>query len=154
MRIYDDAPRREYEDVMRSIGRILDLERLRDVLLVEIESGFLVRGWTVATDSSRGEWGSQSKLELQIGDDDIQTHLEAAFARRGSSETGGQNEVAMRILGHHVDSLKASDIMVTEQAGDWLLRCIDPKASRHQLFEFTGDDVKRLTGQGVQDRRK
>ena len=44
MRIYEGTPRQNWEEVLRSIGAWADAERLKDLLLLELEGGFLVQG--------------------------------------------------------------------------------------------------------------
>jgi hypothetical protein len=154
VRVYNDAPRREYEEVLRSIGSVLDRKHFRNVLLVEVDQGFIVRGVAVAEDAAHGGWGSFARTELRFQDGEVQSELDNAFARRGSTHTGGSNERSLRIIGQHIDRLKASDIMVTEQDGDWLLRCLEPSAERHQLIEFQSGDLAELTDNAVGERRK
>ena len=44
MRIYDGAPRQDYEGVLRSIGAMLDQRGMREITLAETDDGFLVQG--------------------------------------------------------------------------------------------------------------
>ena len=41
MRIYDGSPRQDWEEVLRSIGAFADSERLKEILLLELEGGEL-----------------------------------------------------------------------------------------------------------------
>jgi hypothetical protein len=63
MRIYDGAPRREYEEVLRSLGATIDGAGIRHFLLLETNAGFLLRGLTV-------EAHPQSAEHTLIQDDD------------------------------------------------------------------------------------
>ena len=47
MRIYEGSPRQDFEEVFRSIGAHLDAVGMRDVLLIEVEDGFIVQGLAV-----------------------------------------------------------------------------------------------------------
>jgi hypothetical protein len=154
MRVYQDSPRGEYEEVLRSIGSSLDRHNMRDILLVEVEDGFIVRGASLSENAAHGGWGSMARAELRFGEGEVQGELDDAFARRGSLHTSGAIERALRIVGRHIDGLKASDIMAAEQDGDWLLRCLVPGTPRHQLIEFQAADLAQLTDTAVDERNR
>ena len=44
MRIYDGSPRQQWEEVLRSIGAFADREALKELLLLELETGFVLQG--------------------------------------------------------------------------------------------------------------
>ena len=44
MRIYEGSPRQQWEEVLRSIGAFADREALKELLLLELESGFVLQG--------------------------------------------------------------------------------------------------------------
>ena len=44
MRIYDGSPRQDWEEVLRTVGAFADSERLKDILFLELESGFVLQG--------------------------------------------------------------------------------------------------------------
>ena len=48
MRIYDGSPRQDWEEVLRSIGAFADAERVKELLLLELDGGFLLQGLGVA----------------------------------------------------------------------------------------------------------
>ena len=49
MRIYDGSPRQDWEEVLRSIGAFADRERLKELLLLELEAGFILQGMALPT---------------------------------------------------------------------------------------------------------
>ena len=49
MRIYEGTPRQNWEEVLRSVGAWADAEKLKDLLLLELDGGFLVQGLQPAT---------------------------------------------------------------------------------------------------------
>jgi hypothetical protein len=153
VRVYPDAPRGKYEEVLRSIGSVLDRHNLRDILLVEVDEGFIVRGVALAEAAAHGEWGSLERTELRFGDGEVQGDMDAAFARRGSAHDRGPAERALRIIGRYVDGIKGSDIMAAEQGEDWLLRCLQPGTLQHVLVEFLAPDVAQLNDAGERQRR-
>ena len=44
MRIYDGSPRQDWEEVLRAIGSFADRERLKEILFLELEAGFVLTG--------------------------------------------------------------------------------------------------------------
>ena len=44
MRIYDGSPRQDWEEVLRAIGAFADREKLKELLFLELEEGFLLQG--------------------------------------------------------------------------------------------------------------
>ena len=73
MRLYEGAPRHNYEDVLRSIGAVLDQRGLRDMTLVELDDGFVVQGLALVPGTG-GTWtDTEARLEKEtvqlLGDD-------------------------------------------------------------------------------------
>jgi len=60
MRIYDGSPRQDWEEVLRSIGAFADEERLKELLFLELEGGFLLWSWRAASCSRA--WGSRVEV--------------------------------------------------------------------------------------------
>ena len=44
MRFFDHLPRRDYEEALRSLGRLFDDGRLEDILVMELADGFMATG--------------------------------------------------------------------------------------------------------------
>ena len=154
MRIYEGSPRQDFEEVFRSIGAFLDQRGMKDVLLVEAPDGFIVQG-LVTTGSAGGAWsesiGTQVKETLTFLDDDIARFMEEGVARRGRPEpppthVAGYYEAAFRVLGRWLDSQKPRDVFFFEQDGAFVLRLLigGQAGSRHELAEFTRDDITQL----------
>ena len=51
MRIYEGSPRQDFEEVLRSIGAILDARALRECLLLEVPEGFIVQGMSTEAET-------------------------------------------------------------------------------------------------------
>jgi hypothetical protein len=154
MRIYEGSPRQDFEEVFRSIGAFLDQRGMKDILLVEAPDGFIVQGLVVAG-SSGGAWseslGSQVKETLTFLDDDIARFMEEAAARRGRQppppiHEAGYYEGAFRVLGRYMDEQKPRDVFFFEQEGAFVVRLLmgGQAGSRHELAEFTRDDINQL----------
>lgn len=162
MRIYEGSPRQDFEEVFRSIGAFLDQRGMKDVLLLEAPDGFIVQGLVTAGQAG-GAWsesvGVQSKETLTFLDDDIARFMEEAGARRGSgvsaASAGGHYETAFRVIGRYMDEQKPRDVFFFEQDGAFVLRLLmgGQQGSKHELAEFTRDDIDELVARGPGLRR-
>ena len=158
MRIYEGSPRKDFEEVFRSIGAFLDQRGMKDVLLLEAPDGFIVQG-LVLSGQSAGTWsdsmGAQNKETLTFLDDDIARFMEEAAARRGQeppppSHLAGYYETAFRVLGRYMDEQKPKDVFFFEQGGAFVVRLLmsGQQGSHHELSEFTRDDIDELVARG------
>jgi len=158
MRIYEGSPRQDFEEVFRSIGAFLDQRGMRDVLLLEAPDGFIVQG-LVVTGSTTGTWsdtmGTQTKETLTFLDDDIARFMDEAAARRGVAEIppgrpAGHYETAFRVIGRYMDDQKPRDVFFFEQEGAFVLRLLmaGQAGSKHELAEFTREDIDALVARG------
>jgi hypothetical protein len=158
MRIYEGSPRQDFEEVFRSIGAFIDQRGMREVLLVEAPDGFIVQG-VVTSGQGGGAWsesiGTQSKETLTFLDDDIARFMEESLARRGHpgpepNRDAGFYETALRVIGHYMDEHKPRDVFFFEQDGAFVVRLFvgGQAGSRHELIEFTRDDIAQLVSSG------
>jgi len=158
MRIYEGSPRQDFEEVFRSIGAFLDTRGTRDILVLEVPDGFIVQG-LVAAGADGGAWsesvGSILKETLTFLDDDIAKFMEEAAARRGGAPAApdphaGPYEQALRVIGRWMDGQKPKDMFLLEQDGAYVIRLLvgGPAGVRHQIAEFTREDVAGLIAQG------
>jgi hypothetical protein len=156
MRIYEGSARQDFEEVFRSIGAFLDQRGMRDVLLLEAPDGFIVQG-LVSSGASSGSWsdtmGTVSKETFTFLDDDIARFMEEAGARRGTgvpASPAGRYEAAFRVIGRYMDDQKPRDVFFFEQEGAFVLRLLmsGQAGSRHELAEFTRDDIADMVARG------
>ena len=158
MRIYEGSPRQDFEEVFRSIGAFIDQRGMREVLLVEAPDGFIVQGVVTAGEAG-GAWsesiGTQSKETLTFLDDDIARFMEESVARRGQpgpdpKRDAGFYETALRVIGHYMDEHKPRDVFFFEQDGAFVVRLFrgGQAGSRHELVEFTREDIAQLVSSG------
>ena len=158
MRIYEGSPRQDFEEVFRSIGAFIDQRGMHEVLLVEAPDGFIVQG-IVTAGAAGGAWsesmGQQTKETLTFLDDDIARFMEESVARRGkpqpdANRDAGYYETAFRVLGRYMDEQKPRDVFFFEQDGAFVLRLLmsGQAGSRHELAEFTRDDIAELVARG------
>jgi len=158
MRIYEGSPRQDFEEVFRSIGAFIDQRGMRDVLLVEAPDGFIVQGLVISGASS-SSWsdtmGTLVKETLTFVDDDIARFMEEAAARRNRTpppppHVAGHYEAAFRVIGRYIDEQKPHDVFFFEQEGAFVLRLLmsGQAGSRHELAEFTRDDIDEMVARG------
>jgi hypothetical protein len=163
MRIYEGSPRQDFEEVFRSIGAFLDQRGMKDVLLLEAPDGFIVQG-LVVSGGGTGTWseslGSQVKETLTFLDDDIARFMEEAAARRGRQpppplHEAGYYETSFRVIGRYMDEQKPRDVFFFEQDGAFVVRLLlgGQAGSRHELAEFTRDDIAQLVASGPRLRQ-
>jgi len=165
MRIYEGSPRQDFEEVFRSIGAFLDQRGMKDILLLEAPDGFIVQGLVLAGASGGGTWsesiGTQVKETLTFLDDDIARFMEEAAGRRGRttdasapapapSHIAGFYETAFRVLGRYMDEQKPKDVFFFEQDGAFVVRLlhIGQHGTRHELAEFTREDIDQMVSSG------
>ena len=152
MRIYDGSPRQDWEEVLRSIGAFADRERIKELLLLELDQGFVLQGLGMAGGGGDSDsFGALVKRTYELTDDQVAELMDVAAAARGSADDDRAHpdllnyyELSLRILGAYVDSQKAHDVFFFEQEGTYVLRLFGATGSggpRHQLSEFTRDEM-------------
>ncbi len=159
MRIYEGSPRQDYEEVLRSIGAFVDQRGLHEILLAEAPDGFIVQG-VVSQTQDASAWADPqmtiTKETYTFLDEDIARFLEDSQARRRTgpdndgSPMAGQYERTMRVIGRYIDDQKPKDVFFFEQEGAYVLRLLmnTRQGSKHQLAEFTADDLESMVRQG------
>lgn len=83
---YSGTRRVDYEDIFRAIGYFIDQNNLKEVCIVELTEGFLVRGLHYTTEHSGYQTISETFL---FTDDDLEQILEDAYKRRQGPAKGG-----------------------------------------------------------------
>jgi hypothetical protein len=165
MRIYDGSPRQDWEEVLRSIGAFADRERLKELLFLELDQGFVLQGLALAGGGADSDsFGSLAKRTYELTEDQVAELMEVAATGRGSApddqpHPGLMNyyELSLRILGAYVDSQKAHDVFFLEQDGTYVLRLFGASGSHgggHQLSEFTRDEMLAMIGSAPEQRRQ
>jgi hypothetical protein len=164
MRIYEGSPRQDWEEVLRSVGAFADSEGLKELLLLELDGGFLLQGLGVQAGGASSEsYGSATKRTYELTDDQVAELMEASSAKRGSADSDWPHpdltnyyELAMRILGSYIDNQKAHDVFLFEQEGSFVLRLFGVAGSRtpgHQLSEFTKDEILAMIESAPEQRQ-
>jgi len=165
MRIYEGSPRQDWEEVLRSVGAYADQERLKEVLFLELEGGFLLQGLGMrAGGADSDSFGATAKRTYELTDDQVGQLMDANAARRGSADADRPHpdmtnyyELAMRIIGAYIDSQKAHDVFLFEQDGSFVLRLFGVAGSHgagHQLSEFTRDEILAMIQSAPEQRQQ
>jgi len=164
MRIYEGSPRQQWEEVLRSIGAFADRERLKELLLLELDAGFLLQGLALP---QAGAWseseGILTKATHELPDEEIGKLIDEAEAKRSEEppttshlEVANFYEQALRVIGAYLDGQPARDVFFFEQEGSFVLRVLMAQAaasaSAHQLVEFTKEDILGMIEAAPQQR--
>ena len=156
MRIYEGSPRQGWEEVFRSIGAYVDSERIKELLLLELDAGFILQGMGMPAAGARTESEmTLIKVTRELPDDEVAELMEAATSKRGTAQSetphaGISNyyEQAMRVIGAYLDLNRPRDVFLFEQDGAFVLRLLMTGAGSapmgHQLVEFTRDDIMSM----------
>ena len=164
MRIYEGSPRQDWEEVLRSVGSFADRERMKELLLLELDAGFILQGLAIPMAGARSETEpSLTKVTHELPDDEIAQLMEVAAANRTDAppivpDPGISNyyEHALRVIGGYVDGHRARDVFLFEQDGAFVLRlllsAVGAGAAGHQLVEFTREDITAMIEAAPQHR--
>lgn len=112
---------RDMEDVLRSLGAVLDTIHARAVLIREAPWGLLLRAqMTPLRGRPDGRW---SPIEREMTADDILRYQQEAVARRGTGHVAGPHERSLRMIGRHIDAHGIVEMTLIQHhaEGSWLL---------------------------------
>ena len=164
MRIYEGSPRQQWEEVLRSLGAFADREQLKELLLLELEVGFVLQGLGLqAGGADSDSYGTAVKRTYELTDDQVAELMDVAVASRGTAvdtvphaDITNYYEHAMRVIGHYIDSQKAHDVFLFEQDGSFVLRLFGVSGGRvaHQLSEFTRDEILAMIQSAPEQRHQ
>jgi hypothetical protein len=164
MRIYEGSPRQDWEEVLRSIGAFADREHMKELLLLELDAGFILQGLALPPAGARTESeGTLTKVTHELPDDETAQLMDAAAANRTDGpqitphpDLGNYYEQALRVIGAYVDAQRARDLFFFEQDGSFVLRllksAVGAAAAGHQLVEFTREDIIAMIEAAPQKR--
>lgn len=163
MRIYDGSPRQDWEEVLRAIGAFADREKLKELLLLELEEGFILQGLGLpAGGADSDSFGVLAKRTYELLDEQVAQLIDEATAARAAAEEqvphaeiNNYFEQALRVIGAWVDNEKARDLFFFEQDGSFVLRVLHAGAGGmvgHKLAEFTKDEILAMIEAAPQQR--
>jgi hypothetical protein len=177
MRIYEGAPRQNYQEVLRSIGAVLDQRGMREMTLTEIDDGFIIQGLAPASgqdDAWSTPSGGSVKETFILREDDLSRFMDEGLARRQVDEApsadaaqaadasqpsdaaaaAGFYENAMRVLGAYIDQQQPRDVFFFEQDHQFVMRLLmlTRAGLQHVLVEFTNDEIESMIAAGPEKR--
>ena len=165
MRIYDGTPRQDWEEVLRAIGAFADREKLKELLFLELDEGFLLQGLGVPAGGADSDtFGALAKRTYELLDDQVGQLMDEAAAHRTPppaneqvphAELTNYFEQALRVIGAWIDNARARDIFFFEQDGSFVVRMLHAGAGGaigHQLAEFTKDEIVAMIDAAPQHR--
>lgn len=157
MRMYEGAPRQNYEEVLRSIGAVLDQRGMREISLNETDDGFIVQGLALQPGDERPWSDPNARLQketITLVEDDLSRFMDEAVARRGGrsrsreapEHPAGFYETALRVLGAYVDQQQPRDLFFFEQDHQFVVRLLMSTRAglRHVIVEFTRDEIETM----------
>jgi hypothetical protein len=80
---YSGSGRVDYEDVLRAIGHFIDEHNFKEICIIELEEGILVRGLVYSAQRAGARTISEAYL---FTNEDIDRILEEAYKRRASGK--------------------------------------------------------------------
>jgi len=84
MRLFEGMSKTDYQDVLRALGRFIDMNEYIDIRIVETENGIIFQG-RPSLRSGRVKPGPQFETFL-ITDEDLSRLLHEAYEQRGTDE--------------------------------------------------------------------
>jgi len=167
MRIYEGAPRQNYEEVLRSVGALLDQRGMREITVNETDDGFIVQGLALVPGEERAWNDPNARLDKEtfhLREDDLSRFMDEALARRQGrsprpsgtqfANQSGFYETALRVLGSYIDQQQPRDVFFFEQDHQFVMRLLMSTRAglRHVLVEFTREEIESMIAQAHQMR--
>jgi hypothetical protein len=149
------VPGRDYEEALRSLGRLFDEERLEDVLVVERGAGFLATGLRRSPGLVDDPGRRFEYFESEYPDEEVVSASMAGAQRRGSSHRADRNEEAFRLIGRHVNERGGTRILVVDQGDGFMVRMlVEADADMpHRFDTITSGELERLREHAIGARR-
>ena len=151
------VPSRDYEEALRSLGRLFDEQRLEDVLLVERSSGFLMTGLRRAQGPGLDEEPQRryEYVEASYPDRQVAAASAQGAERRGSRHRADRNEDALRLIGRHVNERGGSRVLVVDQGDGFVVRMLMAADTDmpHHFETVTSAQLEGMREMAVEARR-
>jgi hypothetical protein len=132
------------EDVLRSLGAVLDERHAQGVVLIEVPEGLVVRARVIPSLDDRID-GSTVSIEQAFEHKQLLEQRMIAMAKRGTGHRAGPLERALRVLGRYIDVNDLSGITLMEHGASrgWLLWHRSRTLGRQILITFDHEEVER-----------
>ena len=137
-----DPEHRHMEDVLRSLGAVLDAHLARAVAIRQRGDRLTVHAQVTASISARLE-GSWSPLEQTLTHVDIAQAQMAAAARRGAGHIAGPLERSLGAIGRIVDAHGLQDLTLIQHTSNdaWLVWHAGTGSGQATLMTLTVDEL-------------
>jgi hypothetical protein len=137
-----DPERGGMEDILRSLGAVLDTQMARRVEIRQRADGLAIRALAVAGIAERIE-GIWSRLEQLVTHVDLAQTQVAAAARDRAGHVAGPHERALRVLGRVIDRRRLRDVTLIQHPSDaaWLLWHRTNAQAGPTLITLTQDEL-------------
>ncbi len=148
---------RDYEEVLRSLGRLFDEQRLEDVLLLERGPGFLTTGLrrSAAPGGSEAPTQRYEYVESSFTDEEVVAASTEGARRRGSRHRADRNEAGFRLIGRYINEEGGSGVLVVDQGDGFMLRMLMAAEVDlpHRFAAITSAELERLGEAALAGRR-
>lgn len=144
--------RNDMQDVLRSLGALLDARLAHDVRITEVVDGLHVRARLVAgvADRIAGRWTSSERRFTKL---DVRQLQADARRRRGEDHLPGRHERCLRMVGRVIDERGLQDLtLIQHPDGGWLVWHTESRSARFVLT-FLGEDELLAWSDRVADVR-
>lgn len=131
--------RNDMQDVLRSLGALLDARLAHDVRITEVVDGLHVRAQLVAgvADRIAGRWTSSERRFTRL---EVRRLQDDARRRRGQDHLPGRHERCLRMVGRVIDERGLRDVTLMQHPeGGWLVWHTESRSARYVLT-FLGED--------------
>lgn len=131
--------RNDMQDVLRSLGALLDTRLAHDVRITEVVGGLHVRARLVAgvADRIAGRWTSSERRFTKLEVRQLQAD---ARRRRGQDHVPGRHERCLRMVGRLIDERGLHDLtLIQHLEGGWMVWHTGSRSARFVLT-FLGED--------------
>jgi hypothetical protein len=167
MRVYEGAARHNYEEVLRSLGAVLDQRGMREITVNETDDGFIVQGLALVPGEERAWNDPDARLDKEtfhLHDDDLARFVDDEQSRRPgrasrqrsrqANSEAGFYATALRVLGAYIDQQQPRDVFFFEQDHQFVVRLLMSTRAglRHVLVEFTREEIESMIAQAHQRR--
>ena len=155
MPIDQSVPSRDYEEALRSLGRLFDERGLEDVLLVERAAGFLVTGLRRASGLVDDPGRRFEYVDTDYPDEEVVAASTAGAQRRGTGHRADRNEQGLRLIGRHINERAGSRIVVLDQGDAFIVRMlVEAETDLPVRFDtITSGELERLREHAIGGRR-
>lgn len=144
--------RNDMQDVLRSLGALLDTRLAHDVRITEVVDGLHVRARLVAgvADRIAGRWTSSERRFTKLEVRQLQAD---ARRRRGQDHLPGRHERCLRMVGRLIDERSLHDLtLIQHPEGGWMVWHTESRSARFVLT-FLGEDELLAWSDRVADVR-